>query len=579
MYQPGILGNTLASTTLNPWTPRTLKFVSSTAIGLVLDELLQIRLRADVGARPVLIERTVQRDLVVKHLSRELHALVNSLQVLIRSSVVSGASVEAVHCDSRHFPGVCAGKVHGTGGVSRAGLECDPGPVLLVLERIVRVVRIITLEVGRGTRDQEIRVRRPVVLTRSRRLLEDSDGDTVRGVRAAVNGCVTGLPLLKARVWRVVAESTVFGDEKVRGGFADRRHLVTVLQVLPNARKVLDHVNAKAFQLLPRANAAKLEKLGPSLTRRSSVARVCCVKALTLKEVNSRGTRGAAVGVVEVDFCYESLKCDVEMMLPVAVGIDRIGNRQDKVARSNESRLGRPEFRSSRRTPARPLSCDAWHFIDHTFPIAVAADRMSERSFWSSTTKLKLEDIHTSPTAQSRISCCQGPRNHLRLGSEDTSNRPRTDRCCMAGTCGVTSLPESEPASMRSTLKPASARRDARGPPLNRFILCLIVEPIFHSLSVGTGCVCMYIFSWLVIGLESLQDRSAGDSQGAKQAQRMPQQHGEGVVQKNVIPSTDAATVERADHSISGCKRSADSRATTSQLQQDVSVLLSSVSE
>ena len=281
------------------------------APSLVLDELLDVCFRADVGARPGLGEGAIERDQFVESSASKLHRFVDRLQVFLVCAVGGQARVERVHRDLGHLLRVFADQRDSAGVVARASFEDDPDPVASIFQGVVRIAWEVAFEVRWRARDEEVWVVGGIGLACSGGPLRGSNGNTVGGIDAFTNDCKALLPLLQARVWGCVAECAILGDGEISRRFADDTDFVTVLEVGANTREVFHNLDIESFKFFLGPDTAELQELRrlecacgdddfflhvdrPLSPLRTTVAGISGVKTLALDELDASGTRPAA---------------------------------------------------------------------------------------------------------------------------------------------------------------------------------------------------------------------------------------------------------------------------------------------
>lgn len=315
------------------------------APSLILGELLEVSLGRDVLGRPDALERAVERDEVLESLDAVLHALVDSLEILLTAEALE----EAAEGDVGGVTGVDAGQVDGASVVAAVGLESEPGPDAEIGEGVLGVVGEITVEVSRDTAEEQVRVG-----IGDGRVLEVAESNAVGGV-AALETADAVLPVGEARVLAVVGavhvqESAILEEGKVGGSLANDADLVTVLHVAADTRKILDHRDVERLELGSRADTAELEELrgvedtgrdndllaGKDAARNTAIlfgrAGIGAVQALSV-EVLDAGGLGLVTRLIEVDLGDQGVQGQVQLVLLGAVCVLRGVHIVNEVAR------------------------------------------------------------------------------------------------------------------------------------------------------------------------------------------------------------------------------------------------------
>lgn len=214
------------------------------APALVLDEGLDVRLAGNIAAGPDLGKAAIERDEVPERFACELEAFVRSLEILVRGAAGVDASVVVVEVDLRHVPGISRLERDGAGVVSAVRLEDDPGPVLGVCEGVGRVAGEVSLELGGGTRDQQVRL-----VFGDGRLDGDGDRNSVGPVDALGDGVHARLVRFQALVRHRLQKGARGREDKIAVGLADDRAFVAVLHVAAHAGQIDNDGDIEGLEL------------------------------------------------------------------------------------------------------------------------------------------------------------------------------------------------------------------------------------------------------------------------------------------------------------------------------------------
>jgi hypothetical protein len=222
-------------------------------------------------------------------------------------------------------------------------LEREPSPDTEILCGVSRVAREVTIEVGRNTTKEKIRV-----AFRDRGVMEKAKGNTVGSV-ATLESANIILPVLVAGII-TLEECALLEKRELGWSLADDTDLVSVLHVAADTGKILDDFNTVGFKLLCRSNATQLQNLrsvestardndfaasmngSSNTTILSSGTRIRTVQALT-EEVVDAGRLGLGVGGVKVDLGHEGVEGNVKLVLLGTVLVGCSSDLEHKVAR------------------------------------------------------------------------------------------------------------------------------------------------------------------------------------------------------------------------------------------------------
>ena len=223
------------------------------APGLGHDVIAQLLPGVRLGAGDELADDAGVLD-VRGDLPRELHPVDDAVEVGLPAL---GPVVEVAHPDVGDIPRIGRAQPHGPGAIPRPALEHEEAHPVVVGLRVIRVVRVVPVEVRGEGEDDDI----GAVIGGGTRAGDEGRERPVRRIRPTA----VVLPLLHevvigfARCGQV--ERRPVEDREVGVELVDDRDLVAVVEVLPHPRQVDDDGDAELPQLGGRTDPGEFEQL------------------------------------------------------------------------------------------------------------------------------------------------------------------------------------------------------------------------------------------------------------------------------------------------------------------------------